>query len=187
MDGRDVAYIDVDAVMVHPSAGFLPELNRLKGTHYKPSDITTFNYRDCFPREHAEILEEMWTNPTLYDSMRPDVGVTTAIRKMRRFARVVALSSPTVGHIDSKFRFLSRPPLLFAVNNIIIARDKSIMRGAVLIDDNIDNLLNFDGARICFSRPWNEAWSTTLGYRTDNWKEIVEIVGGVIVKNTHGS
>jgi 5'(3')-deoxyribonucleotidase len=176
MDGRNVIYVDVDGVMVNPTAGFLTRLNRTARTHYKLADITAFNYRDCLPKEHAIAIEEMWANPTLYDSMKPDAGVVTAIRKMRRFARVVALSTPTIGHSDSKLRFLVRPPLSFAKKDIVILFDKSLMRGVSLIDDNIDNLLNFSGERICFARKWNEAWDKQLGLRTNRWSAIVEKV-----------
>ncbi|MDD5711013.1 MAG: hypothetical protein PHV43_02865 [Candidatus Colwellbacteria bacterium] len=176
MDGRNVVYIDVDAVMVNPTAGFLERLNAAVGTRYKLADVTTFNYRDCLPLKHAIMLEEMWTNPTLYDDMQPDAGVVEAIQEMREFARVVALSTPTIGHSDSKLRFLVRPPLSFPTKDIVMLFDKSLMRGVVLIDDNVDNLLNFGGARICFARHWNEGWSKKLGPRTRRWDIIVEEV-----------
>jgi 5'(3')-deoxyribonucleotidase len=174
LNDQFVVCLDIDGVCVNPTEDpFLPRVNQLEGTHYTLADITTFDYRDCLPLKHAQMIMEMWADPKLYDDMQPDPKAVAAIARMRRFSRVVALSTPTIGHSDSKLRFLIRPPLSFPKKDIIILFDKSLVIGDVLIDDNIENLLSFNGEMICFAQQWNLTWDPDLGLRTNNWRRIV--------------
>lgn len=178
---KRIVYVDVDGVLVNPNRHFLDELNRAIGTTYEYKDITAFNYYDCFPREHADILMRMWGSATLYDGWPPEPGAMEAVEEIRTFARVVAISSLTEGHADSKYSWLLGKG--FDRKDIFLATDKSLVRGAVLIDDRIENLMGFDGEGICFPQPWNTSWDTANGLRTDNWDEIVTAVRAIIERN----
>jgi 5'(3')-deoxyribonucleotidase len=174
-----IVYLDVDSVLLELHPGFLATLNKELGTRYTMDNITTFGYVGSLSPEHAKIVQAMWSNPSLYDGKEADPAALAALAKIRKFARAIALSSPTIGHVDSKLRWLTKH-CGFLKEDIIIAKDKSLQRGAVLIDDHIENLLRFPGGRICFSRPWNTAWDTKLGPRTDDWNEIIKITKKII-------
>ncbi|MDD5710895.1 MAG: hypothetical protein PHV43_02225 [Candidatus Colwellbacteria bacterium] len=169
----NIIYLDVDAVLTNPTVDFLSLLNERVGTNYAIKDVYTFEYAECLPKEHAEILLEMWKSSSLYDNREADQKALKALAEMRTFARVIALSGPVVGHVDSKLRWLIGH-CGFLKKDTIIANDKSLVRGAVLIDDLIKNLTEFEGERICFAQPWNTKWDTKLGIRTDDWGEIVQ-------------
>jgi len=177
----NIIYLDVDAVLTNPTADFLSMLNEKTGTNYVIEDVSAFEYIKCLPKEHAEMLLEMWKSSSLYDNREADQKALKALAKMRTFARVVALSGPVVGHVDSKLRWLIEH-CGFLKKDTIIANDKSIMRGAVLIDDLIENLTEFEGERICFAQPWNTKWDTKLGIRTDDWRKIVQKAREAICK-----
>jgi|SRR3989344_1272558 len=174
----EIVYVDVDGVLVEHNRRFLEILNQTIGTTYGYEHLTTFDYHDCLPPEHADILLHMWQGETLYDGWPPEPGAMEAVEEMRRFARVIALSSPMLGHIASKYRWLLEWG--FGRKDIFFATDKSLARGAVLIDDRTKNLLDFEGVKICFPRPWNWDWNPADGLKTDNWDEIVAEVREVI-------
>ena len=54
-------------------------------------------------------------------------------------------------------------------SNIIITRHKELIKGDVLIDDNMNNLHKFRGNRICYAQPWNKDY---VGARTNDWDMI---------------
>ena len=178
-----IIYIDVDAVLTNPTIDFLSALNKQIGTNYVIEDLTTFEYINCLPKEHAEILLNMWKGSSLYDGREADLKALKALEDMREFARVVALSGPVIGHVDSKLQWLIKH-CGFLKKDTVIAKDKSLLRGAVLIDDLIENLMEFDGERICFSQPWNTEWDEKLGLRTDDWGKIVRTAKRTIAKNS---
>jgi 5'(3')-deoxyribonucleotidase len=181
-DCKGIIFLDIDGVLVNPTVLFLQELNKIEGTNYVLDDLTEFEYIKCLPKRHAEMMLDMWKNPNLYDNTEPDPKGVSAIQKLRKFARVIALSAPTVGHTDSKFRFLTRQPLFFEKKDIVVARDKSFVRGDLIIDDWIENLLSFSGNRICYPQPWNTDWDINLGPRTSDWNEIVKIAREILKK-----
>ena len=169
-----IVFLDVDGVIVDHNHEFLEELNRIAGSSYRYEDLTDFWYHNCFPEEHADIIDAMWHRPDLYDGREPDPEAMKAIEEMRTFARVVAFSTPTPGHIASKYAWLMG--IGFHERDIILLRDKSLGRGTVHIDDRIKNLTGFSGAKICFERPWNTKWDESMGLRTNDWDKIVEEV-----------
>lgn len=178
---RDVVYVDVDGVLTEHNRTFLNQLNKIAGTRYRYEDITSFIYHECFPEEHADMMLKMWHSETMYDMWPPEPGAIEAVEAMRSFARIIALSSPMAGHLNSKYQWLLEHG--FSRENIFFATDKSLARGAVLIDDRVENLLDFQGTRICFPRPWNTYWDTSLGIRTANWDEIVEEARNALMRN----
>ncbi len=167
-----IIYVDVDGVLTNPTAEFLSVLNEKVKKDYTLDDLTAFDYRECLPEEHAEIMMELWGDRYLYDKREAEPEAVRALQEMRKFARVIALSSPTIGHVDSKYKWLVGP-MDFEIKDVIVATDKSLARGDVLVDDHIENLMGFSGGRICFTRPWNAKWDTKLGIRTDDWEKIV--------------
>ena len=54
-------------------------------------------------------------------------------------------------------------------SDIIITRHKEIIKGDILIDDNMNNLHGFRGNRICYAQPWNKDY---VGARTNDWDMI---------------
>ena len=170
-DKRQVIFVDVDGVLTEHNQTFLEQINRRFGATYAYEDITSFHYDECMEAEHAEVMLNMWHGENLYDNWPPEPGAMEAVREMRTFARVIALSSPMLGHIKSKYQWLLEQG--FGRDGIIFAHDKSLMRGALLIDDRMKNIYNFTGEAICFARPWNTGWNTSKGIRTSNWDEIV--------------
>lgn len=63
--------------------------------------------------------------------------------------------------------------LLLDSKNVIVAHNKNMIKGDLLIDDSEANLANFDGKTICYAQPWNKDYQ---GKRTDSWFMIEHMV-----------
>ena len=68
-------------------------------------------------------------------------------------------------------------PELINERNIIIAQDKSTIMGDAMIDDCVDNLYNFNGARVCYAQPWNQNFNGSL--RFADWDKINEAINAI--------
>lgn len=147
--------LDMDGVLVESNWDNMERLNEKFGTSYRLEDIKSFSYDFLTKEQRTFIYEECWHDPTLYDDAVLSQCQTIAISKLRDIGRVIVVTSPLLGHIESKFRFLTNH---FPRPDIVLASDKTLIDADVLIDDGIHNLEVFPGIPICFHRPWNEEW-----------------------------
>lgn len=169
-----IILLDMDGVMVEHSAMFMRWLNRDNGTNHRYEDIAGFDYPNLSADERRQVMR-YWHKRDLYDSHPPEPGCLEAIEDLRRRHRVVAVTSPMDGHVHSKFTWLRRTGG-FAKKDIVIAGDKDLVGGDVLLDDRIRNLEEAAAKgreAVCYDRPWNQEWR---GSRVGGWAEFVEHV-----------
>jgi len=183
-----IIYMDVDGVLVGAVEKNLQRVNETEGTSYTLEDLTDFDHMKCealLPK-HRRMLVEYWNDPRLYDDLEPYPSAEWGLGALRQSARVVAVGSPTLYHVDSKLKFLTER-LEFGVRDIVIIRDKSLLdgNGVLMIDDHMSNLLTFSGERICVARPWNALWDENLGLHTDDWEEIVREAQRIVSAQHH--
>lgn len=145
--------LDCDGVLVESNSQNLRRLNKEFGTDYRFEEITSFRYDFLTDEEREFIYEECWHDPHLYDDAEVTEAQEQAIKMLRDLGRVVVVSSPLLGHIESKYRFLQKH---FKRENIVLASDKGLLDGDVLIDDGPHNLEPFEGDTIVYDRPWNQ-------------------------------
>lgn len=67
------------------------------------------------------------------------------------------------------------PGLIDSMDDIMIGRDKSLLRGDVLIDDNPAHLDSFKGTTIVYDQPWNRKYDKA-DYRVTNWSEVERVI-----------
>src|SRR5690625_8000333 len=73
--------------------------------------------------------------PNLYSMVEPIPGALEGIQELRRRGhRVVFVTAAVVGSMDQKARWLKRHGFLTDLNDLIVAQDKSLVQGQVLID-----------------------------------------------------
>jgi 5'(3')-deoxyribonucleotidase len=161
-----VIAVDMDGVLVALNRRHIERLNERNGTSYKYEDITAFDYRKAgFTQSESDQLWDMWNEPDLYDNVIPEHGAIWGLGTLRDRHRVIAASSPLIGSIESKARWL-RDVAGFAASDVMLGRDKSLLRADLLLDDGVHNLESFPGLTLCFTRPWNSEWT---GPRAYNW------------------
>lgn len=153
--------LDCDGVLVESNADNLERLNEEFGTNYEFEQITSFSYDFMEDEEREFIYEECWGRGDLYEDAELSGHQQRVLRLMREIGEVAVVSSPMAGHIESKYRFLAR---YFDRERIVLASDKSILRGDVLIDDGPHNIEPFPGETIVYDRPWNRGVNGRRAY-----------------------
>jgi len=151
---RPVLFVDIDGVMADSITWWLTLYNQDRGTSYKKEDVTGWDTRVCI---HAD-LSPYFTNYDLVETIPYSIVSVNILSKHYRIVYA------TVGQGSNWLnRYISNP-------EIIVCKDKSLLRGFGLIDDRPENLDGFIGERFLISQPWN----TNRGLNDSNWKEITQ-------------
>ena len=166
--------VDIDSTITNFGEMLLLANNQIHNTNYPYTAITTYDWFDT-------TFTNPW-HPTNYQSFWNTVQVSheavSTIESWVKHGHKVYLA--TASHFNNmlgyKIRKTLEPfnPKLINERNIIITQDKSIIRGDLMIDDCVGNLVEFNGVRICYAQPWNEKYIDILRY--NDWDKINSIV-----------
>ena len=65
-------------------------------------------------------------------------------------------------------------------SHVIMANNKSLIKGDILVDDGLHNLYDGSYIKVLFDKPWNrnvdKSKLTDIIHRVHNWDEIVRLV-----------
>ena len=161
--------VDIDSTITNFGEMLLLANNQLHNTNYRYTDIISYDWFD-------KTFSNPW-KPTEYrcfwNTVEVNPAAVTAIERWIRQGHQVYLCTASHSNdmIGYKIRKTLEPfnPEIINERNVIIAQDKSIIMGDAMVDDFVDNLVNFEGVRICYAQPWNKFW---WGFRDDSWNSI---------------
>ena len=166
--------VDIDSTITNFGEMLLLANNQSHGTNYRYTDITSYDWFD-------QTFYAPW-KPTEYqcfwNTVEVNPAAVTAIERWVRQGYKVLLV--TASHFNDMLGYKIRKTLepfnheLVNERNIVIAQDKSVIRGDLMIDDFVGNLVDFNGVRICYAQPWNEKYIDIL--RHNDWDKINSIV-----------
>lgn len=166
--------VDMDEVLVDLVTKWIWYYNSINGTHFKKEWIT--KYGDLGGEKWIEILRIPGFSADLpwLDSKAPRY-----LRRLRDAGhRIVVVTSPAAWEsARDKYSWVHThmriPGIIDGMKDFVLARDKSLIRGDVLIDDNPSHLQLFPGEVICYDQPWNRALNVR---RAHNWKEVYKLI-----------
>lgn len=148
--------VDIDSTLTNFGEMLLLANNQLYDTHYGYTDITSYDWFD-------QTFNNPW-KPTYYqcfwNTVEVNPAAVTAIERWVKLGHQVYLC--TASHFNDMLGYKIKRTLepfnheLINERNVIIAQDKSVVRGTIMIDDYEENLNNFNGIKVCYSQPWNK-------------------------------
>ena len=165
--------VDIDSTITNFGEVLLFVNNTRTKSNYQYSDITSY---DWFDRTFVNpwqptTIEKFW------DKVQVNPKAASTIERWIEQGHKVYLV--TASHFNDmlgyKIKRTLEPfnPELINERNIVIAQDKSVIMGDAMVDDCVDNLVNFNGARICYAQPWNREYR---GSRSCSWDAIDKII-----------
>ena len=169
--------VDIDSTITNFGEILLFVNNINNKTKYSYTDITTYNWFD-------ETFANPWT-PTnshhFWDGVQIHPQAVSTLEQWVEQGHKVYLV--TASHFNNTLGYKIRKTLepfnskFINERNVIITQDKSAIMGDVMIDDCVDNLVNFEGACICYAQPWNKDYGGSL--RFSNWNKINEAINAI--------
>lgn len=157
--------VDVDETIAKLHEVWLDRYNKKYDDDLQTDDVTDWEIHRFVKPECNFDIYRMLECDDMYDEVQPVPGALETVEWIRgRGHRVVFVSSTVRQTFDAKLDWLGRHGFTDKRKDFVAARDKSLVRGDFLIDDNYDNCKGFycAGARgaLLVTAPWNthQAW-----------------------------
>ena len=172
--------IDQDNVLADFEAGFRDAWDASGHPHPAlPAHArTTFYIRDDYPAHLRREVEAIYTAPGFFRELPPLPGALEAIAALLQAGHDVRIcTSPLQGYHHcamEKFEWVERHLGADCLHRLILTRDKTLVHGDVLVDDNphITGARTPDWRHILYDQPYNRhlpgprmTWA--------NWREVL--------------
>ena len=167
--------VDMDDVLENLVECWVAELNLRFGTTVSIEDVTTWNIAEVFP----SLTSEQVFSP-LYDSCF--WGKLSALPEAAKYLKrliddghkIRIVTASYYETLPAKMELLFREYPFLNWNDVIVAHDKKLIKGDILIDDAIHNLEGATYKKILFNRPYNKDYNATGNgmVRVYNWHEV---------------
>lgn len=172
--------IDIDDTVWDLITPWVNEMNRLYGTSVDASDIKDWDLSKVFSTVSYEQRIYPLTQEYFWDSVHPYTDAVMYINQLVEDGHeIYFVTSTHYKNIEYKVKKLDKLfPFIF-YDRLIVAKNKHMIMGDVLIDDYIANLDKNRRYNILF----NSAYSRNIDFTKDgwftkcaNWKEVYDFI-----------
>lgn len=176
--------IDMDDVLEDLVGCWISELNRKHGTKVTIEDVTDWKIAKFFPTLSSEELYEPLFDPNMWSRLEAMPNAPETVKRLVDDGHTIRVVTAThYGTVLPKMkRFLSMYPFL-KWEDVIIASDKSLIAGDVIIDDAPHNLETSKcRIKLLFDRPHNRKYPAEANgmCRVKTWAQIQSRIEKII-------
>ena len=172
--------IDLDDVLHHLSDAWSEYLNKKYNRHVKMEEITSWEWEPFYPGLTREEIFEPLGNEDFWKTVKPFEGAAEVLQKLIDSGNeiyVVTASSykGLRGKLDNTlFRYFP----MIDYRHVIVAYNKQLIDGDILIDDNSENLEGGNYVKILMTAPYNKAYDAEANgmIRVNDWDEVYEAI-----------
>ena len=180
-----VILVDMDDVLECLIEAWVARLNEKYNRNVSPENVVEWDVCVYFPGLTKEQVHSPLFEDDFWKSVKPKDGAMEYVSKLHSEGfSIYIVTSSHYSTVSNKFRDALFPYFPFIdYNHIIVCNAKQLVRGNVLIDDGVHNLLDSDTLKatynkILFSANHNKYFDCdkTDIYRVNSWNEAYEIV-----------
>lgn len=179
--------VDIDGILNDLTPKAIELYNSRTGKNIQMSNITTYNFYECLPKEDADGICSLFKEKIFWDSLQPLHDSQKALQKLIKCGHRVFIATATDPvNFEWKCNWMRKFFGFIPTDDIIRIVDKSLLKADVMIDDCMDNLIGNICDRIILDYPYNRNESKDFVYdihRAYNWGEIVNIIKTIERKN----
>lgn len=139
-----------------------------------------FYVKDDYPTELHRDMEEIYTTPGFIRNLPVIPGAQAAIKEMLELGNDVLICTSPLSKYENnvleKFEWVEINFGRELTKQIIIAGDKTLIRGSILIDDKpkVSGIMNPLWEHILFDRPYNREVPDKKRLDWSNWKQVLK-------------
>ena len=180
MNKKDfIILVDMDDTIENLKEAWVNRLNSMYGYNIDFNDITEWDMGKTFTTLTSyQILEPLSSN-NFWEYVTPKKDAMIYLKKL--YDEGFTIKIVTHSHystINEKFTKALFPYFPFiSSDDIIICKDKWLIKGDILIDDAIHNLEKFSGYKVLLTAPHNKLIKedNTI-FRANNWQQIYSYI-----------
>jgi 5'-nucleotidase len=176
-------FLDMDGVLVDLMHGWLPYLNEISGKNLTEKDVDMWGLEKVYDMPFSKIRKPLHREG-FWEELPPYDGAVEFVEALDNAGHEVYIATapfPSDVCMWGKKMWVENHLHFLAPSRLILAHDKFLLRGDMLVDDKPENLLQFRGGRILFNQPWNinlptglmESWFT----RVSGYSDILALTG----------
>jgi 5'(3')-deoxyribonucleotidase len=155
--------VDIDGVLADFVTSFMRCYEYLGGEVPKGFKWEEWGSFERLPDQ--DLINAAWSHPMLFNGyLDPYPGAMAALKKLNKAHEVfliTSIASPWEIHVPARTRWLrNNAPFLDIRKQVIVANNKGLVQGDILVDDYLVNLdewkkWNPSGAAMVIDHPWN--------------------------------
>lgn len=151
-------------------------------------EIRDWDVTKAFPELSKLQIYEVLEERDLWKTVKPIPKADFILRKLKEEGhKVYIVTSSYYKTVETKLDLvLFKYFPFFSWKDVIIANDKHMIKGDVLVDDGPHNLINGDYKKILFTSPHNRDFEADGVTRVDNWDDVYEKIAE-IANNSYNS
>lgn len=175
---------DMDDVLVNLLAAWVRKLNERYGTNVKHKDVKQWDMHIAFPTLTDKQLFGILNEEEFWDEVSPFYDAVAYLKMLiDEGHKVVVATASHYRTIRPKLEKALFPYFTYlGWKDIIMISDKHLLKGDVMIDDNPDNLKDFEGIKILQNAPYNQNASIKeYDFRVSNFEEAYQIIQELIL------
>ncbi|KAF0249631.1 MAG: 5'(3')-deoxyribonucleotidase [bacterium] len=173
--------IDQDGPLADFEQGFLNNWQNLfPGEFFIPlEERKTFYMRQQYPAHLIEKVDSIYSAPDFFRNLEPTKGSIDAINSLIELGHDVRICTSPLSRYENcvleKFEWVEKHFGREFTKKIILTKDKTMVRGDLLIDDNpeVKGAFKPDWEHIIFDYPYNKNKVEKRRLTWSNWKEIL--------------
>lgn len=175
--------VDVDDTVADLLPAWIELYNQEYGDKLSVHSITDWDLTLFVKPECGKLIYDYLGRTDLYASVLPIQGAKTALAMLAEDGHRVLYV--TAAHHPGKLTWLIDNGFIPAdwrqAWRYIVCRDKSLIRGDIIIDDRLDTVQNFPGYGVLFNRHHNrgKAIHGNDKIRAETWNQVYEIVSAL--------
>ncbi|MBQ3543400.1 MAG: hypothetical protein IJA34_00170 [Lachnospiraceae bacterium] len=176
---------DIDDVLINLLENWLNILNRTHSLNVNVNDVKSWDMTKVYPTLTKEqIFKPIYENE-VWQTVKPMPQSQYYLKKLiddgHQIYLVTATNFETCNVKIEKL--ISLFPYLHS-SQIIIAQNKQMIRGDILIDDGVHNLISGNYIKILYSRPHNLSFDAERQniIRLSNWEQIYKTISQIAKK-----
>jgi 5'-nucleotidase len=144
------------------------------------SERTTFRIVEQYPPEYRHHVRAVYTSPGFFRTLEPIPGALDAMREMREAGHDVRIcTSPLSDYrncVLEKYEWVEEYLGPDWIGALILTRDKSVVRGDVLVDDRPDvaGEASAEWEHVLYDQPYNQAVPRKRRLIWAAWRSVLE-------------
>ena len=172
--------VDMDDVLENLVECWVDELNKKCGSSLCEEDITDWRIAKFFPSLTNEDLFSTLNTAEFWGKIAPMQNAQDILKKLIDDGHTIRIV--TASHyatVPAKIKRLLEMYPYLKWEDVIVASDKSLIFGDIMIDDGTHNLeVTCCGLAVLFDRPHNRSYNDEAAgmVRVETWDEIYEVV-----------
>ncbi len=179
--------VDMDDTIEQLLKALVNRANERFNRNATMDDVTDWSIVCAFPGIEKRTILDFMCEPDFWEDVEPVPGAAEGLKHFMDEGHEVYIVTATESeHVEGKMkRVLFRYFPFLSWDHVIVTGKKQMIRGDVLIDDGIHNLVGGEYKKILFTAPYNRDYDAEANgmIRADSWEEIVRIIDGMKEEN----